>query len=270
LEKEYSMNIIVPIIILIILIILLCKTPYLNLEFQRIFSFLKPTKYNFEEMPFKKLKIAIITAENRNEKYIQLHDRSLNEYCSIHRYDYIRLDNCPKEEASTYWCKIHKIKNLISNYDYVIWLDSDTIIVNKNIPVEHYLSKYEYPDILFGKNSVPFDIGRYAINAGVIIIKNSEIGKSFINTCIDQIKSLDKCNINGKEQGFWAGICYEEGLMNILIKNKTFENHVFIDVDNTFILNLLRKEEINKDLIFLHLPGWSNNEREEIFNKYTI
>jgi hypothetical protein len=250
------------------MIILVSKTPYLHLEFKRIISFLKPTKYKFESLPFKKLKIGIITAENRNEKYIELHDKSVSEYCNIHNYDYIRTDNCPKEEASTYWCKIHKIKNELVNYDYVIWLDSDTIIVNKSIPVEECLSKFGYPDIVFGKNSVPFDIGRYSINAGVIIIKNSEIGKSFINKCLDKINSLPSCIIDNKEQGFWVGICYEEGLMNIIVKSKLFENHVFIDTDNTFILNLLRTEQVGKNLIFLHLPGWSNKERENVFNEY--
>jgi hypothetical protein len=260
------------IVVFVILIFLISKSPYFDLDVSRLISFVTPHVNKFESLPIKKLKIAIITAENRNDEYIKLHDQSLTEYCNIHGYHYIRLDNCQKEEATTYWCKIHKIKNVLDSnqmFDYVIWLDSDTIIVNKNIPIEYYLSKYGYPDILFGKQSIVFDLGRFTINAGIILIKNSENGNSFINDSIDKINSLDNCIINGKEQGFWASICYEEGILNLLVKSDKHKNNIFIDMDNTFILHHLNPfNQIDNNIIFLHLAGYPNDQRKKIFEYY--
>ena len=92
------MKIIYLIIILIILIFLIDGTPYLHLEFKRVMSFITPHKNNFVSLPMKKLKIAIITAENRNEEYIKLHDQSLTEYCKKYNYDYIRMVNSLKQD----------------------------------------------------------------------------------------------------------------------------------------------------------------------------
>jgi hypothetical protein len=263
------MMIIIVIIILIVSILIIYNTPYPYLEFKRVISFLKSHKNNYISLPMKKLRIAIITAENRNEKYIELHDNSVNEYCNMHGYTYIRTDNCPKEQSSTYWCKIHKIRDSIDKYDYIIWLDSDTIIINKNIPIEYYLSKYGYPDIIFGKQSMPLDIARYVINAGIIIIKNSNVGKMFINDAINKINSLSECIVGQTEQGFWAGVCYEEGIMNILVKDDKYKNNVFIDMDYEFILHQMDVDvNIGDSIIFLHLPGYTNNKREKIFNYY--
>ena len=257
------------IILLTVLILLINGTPYPHIELSRMISFLKSHKNNYISLPMKKLRIAIITAENRNEKYIELHDKSLEDYCNIHDYTYIRTDNCPKEQASTYWCKIHKLKDSLANYDYVIWLDSDTIIINKNIPVEYYLSKYGYPDIVFGKNLCFLDLGRNSINAGIIIIKNSTVGKMFLDDAINKINQLTECSINDKEQGFWAGICYEEGIMNILVKDDKFKNNTFIDLDCSFIVNNIgTSAKIENGIIFLHLAGYTNDKREKVFKKY--
>ena len=61
-------------------------------------------------VPFKKRKIAIITAEDRDYLFIKYHDINFKKYSDIHGYSYFRLDNCPKELSSTYWCKIYRVK----------------------------------------------------------------------------------------------------------------------------------------------------------------
>ena len=191
----------------------------------------------------KKRKIAIITAEDRNYPFIQYHDLNFKKYSDIHGYSYFRLDICPKELSTTYWCKIHRVKEFLDsgNYDYVMWADSDTIIQD---PILH------------------------PVNAGVFLIKNSNIGKSFMNDCLAKLKSKKGCIINGKEQGTWTGICYEQGVMNLLIREK-YKDYTFVDLKEEFVFNAGKTDEYEyKNSIVIHLCGHKNDVREKFFKKY--
>ena len=101
------------------------------------------------------------------------------------------------------------------------------------------------------------------------LIKNSDIGKSFINECLSKIKSKSSCIINGKEQGFWAGICYEQGVMNLLAREQ-YKEYTYIDTK--YLLNLPysmgKKYNKDSDAIVVHLAGYPNNIREEFFKQY--
>jgi len=234
----------------------------------------------FTEVPLKKRKILIITTENRDDEYIKLHDINFDKYSKIHGYEYLRLDNCVKEESSIYWCKIHKVKQgLVSGkYDYVMWCDSDTIITDNQVSIDYFISKLGEPDIIFGNDHNGLHINIiHNINAGVFLIKNSEIGKSFIDDCLIEIANKPWCIKDGKEQGIWAGECYEQGVINNLIRTNKYKNKVCIDVEELFILNLSKlvenipkiiKKPIEKLGFILHLPGQSLNDRVNYFRKF--
>lgn len=256
------------IIILVILAILYFgNAPYLKLEFTRIKSLIVPHKNQYKPKKPMPLKILFITAEDRSEEYIKLHDKSIKNYADFHGYEYLRMDNC--NNVSTYWCKINKLKELLTfDYDYVIWLDSDVCVVDSSIDINIFLAKYGYPDIVFGKQNMPMDIGRYNINAGIIIIKRSIIGKSFIDDCLSKINEHGNCFVDNKEQGPFAGACYEEGIINILAKSDQYKNNVIIDMDNEIMMHYIFPVSIpQKRLIFLHLAGQNNQFRAKTFNK---
>ena len=259
------------ILVLLVLLIIVLILPYPGLEVSRIISFFKP--HNNGDNPgssIGKKRIAIVTAEDRDDEYIRLHDSNVFEYCTLHDYDYIRTTNCDKSESSTYWCKVNKVNVLLDEYDYVMWLDSDTIILN-NTPLESIISEFKDKDVMYGMNNVGI-LNNIAItvNAGVFIIKNSQIGKDFITDLLTRIKNLPLCvDDNNKETGLWAGVCYEEGLMNILIKGKKYSRNSHID-RNKYILNIIgdKVPKIENQFI-LHLAGWDNTKRKEIFQEYS-
>ena len=224
----------------------------------------------FTETPLKRRKILIISAENRTEDFIKLHDTNFTKYCKIHGYEYLRLNNCLPEESSTYWCKIHKVKQGLSTgkYDYVMWCDSDTIITNYQISLDYFINKINEPDIIIGTDF--YKNTNNILCAGVFLIKNSEIGKSFINDCLNEISKKPWCIKDNKEQGPWAGECYEQGVMNELIKSNKY-NNVFIDSEQLFIVTRLSNtpsEFYNKIGFILHLSGLDNNYRSSIFKNY--
>jgi len=257
-------------IIIIILLIILIVAMFDYDQTKLLFYAVQPFSKNYSQSNFSlnTFKIGIITAEDRNDEYIKYHDISFQKYCDLHNYDYIRTTNCSKEESTTYWCKIHKVKTALDSgkYDYVMWADSDTIITNLNISLGTIIKETGEPDIIIGKDTWFTSIINI-ICAGIFLIKNSKEGKSFIDECLSKINNKPQCIYNNKEQGIWAGICYEQGVMNLLIREK-YKN-AYIDTENKYFFNCTPTSNCEDfKTVFLHLAGWGNESRANIFKKY--
>lgn len=211
----------------------------------------------------KKNKVAIITFENRNkEEYIEIHNKNILEYCKKWGYDYLFYDKC---EYNVYWCKMYYVLNALKSgkYDYVLWMDSDTIIKNKNISIDLIVNKYS-SDIF-----VSCDNGLAAFCAGVFIIKNSNIGITYIEDCIkSQQKNCIIKNTN-KLRGIWAGLCYEQGIMNMLIFDKYYNYTTCLP---SHIIHNGRLTENNNicdiDTFILHLYITPSNLRTKCFKRF--
>ena len=100
----------------------------------------------------------------------------------------------------------------------------------------------------------------FNLNAGVFAIKNDYVGISFLNECINIYINRSSCKDekgNYALNGEWSKGCYEQGVMNELIKSKYInnfkflENHIvlnaFIPSSSCFILHLYGGIDINKD-----------------------
>ena len=199
--------------------------------------------------------ILIITFDNRTDlDYIKIHNKNLEDYSKKWKLDYKFYDKC---KENVYWCKIHMILDgLNQHYDYVMWMDSDTYIFNMDINLSDILNEY-LSDIYIGlDNHQKYDL----VNAGVFIVKNSPIGRQFLQECIN---SLDpKCvKSNGELNGKWAGTCYEQGVMNILIADK-YKDYTTV-LSNDLLLNF---GTCYNDVFIMHLYGSSSDTRSKCFN----
>lgn len=190
------------------------------------FSFLylkkhKKENYDSTNSTNNKLKIAIVTCENRKDNYIKIHDENLTKYCNKHGYTYIRCHNEPLDiKLPIYWYKIAYVNKILKeqNFDYVLWVDSDTLVTNMNIKIEYIVKSNK--DIYMARE-IDGGILTNVLNAGIFMIKNSEIGHKFLEECLEKLK--DKSCFNDdytKILGKWAGECYEQGHMNKLIYTK--------------------------------------------------
>jgi hypothetical protein len=208
-------------------------------------------------------KIAIVSFENRkNLKFTEYHNKNIKSYCDKWGYDYLFYNECIH---NVYWCKMYYVLEALKTgkYDYVAWLDSDTIIKNKNMPFDSFVNKYS-SDIF-----VTVDGGFTTFCAGVFIIKNSPIGISFIEECIKN--NLKKCadNTNKKLKGIWAGMCYEQGIMNTLIYDKYSQFTTCLPTSIVHNGNILKSNDAcDINTFILHLYNSDNELREGCFKKH--
>jgi hypothetical protein len=85
-------------------------------------------------------KIAFVTYDNRpNLDYIKMHNTNIYNYCKKWGCTYYYYDKCT---YNTYWCKIYLVLEILklNIYDYVIWLDSDTIIKKMDVNINDIFS----------------------------------------------------------------------------------------------------------------------------------
>lgn len=191
---------------------------------------------------------------DEDKEYVQIHNNNIKKYVQKYDYEYKYYYTC---NENVYWCKIYMVLNALKTnlYDYVIWMDSDTIIKNSNIDIGKILCMFS-SDIFIGSDN-NFIYG--LINSGVFIIKNSTIGVSFLNDCVNYLDS-DCINTDGTLKGRWAGSCYEQGVMNILINDKYY-NYTTV-LNNKIIFNY---NFCSDDVFIMHLYASSPSLRAICF-----
>lgn len=103
-------------------------------------------------------------------------ERSIQEYCEYQDYTFHIYRDKLGESFSPNWSKAQILLNHISNHDYVIWMDSDTLVVDPSKTFEDII-KESSKDILACS-----DIGGNSkLNSGVVIFKSSDYSKNILN-----------------------------------------------------------------------------------------
>lgn len=253
------------IIMVILIVIIIYKLTdknvpkYDNNKYFRKFSnkILSKLKLNNKlETPIEKdNKILIITYDDRKLPYIKMHNENLKTYSKKWNFEYKFLNKC---EQNTYWCKIFLVLDELkkNTYDYVMWMDSDTYIFDMDISLSELFNMFSSDIFIGSDNNKNYDL----TNAGVFAIKNSKIGKNFLNDCINSFNN--KCSKpNGSLKGSWASVCYEQGIMNILIAEK-YSKYTTI-LTNELIFNY---NKCNNNVFIMHLYASSDNYRQKCFN----
>ena len=145
-----------------------------------------------------------------------------------------------------------------SEYEYILWLDSDAFFTDFDVPLETLIEMSPNSSIYIGQD-MSIIIKVYC--AGVFLIKNDSIGKEFLKDCINTYIETSHCKVNNKYSlnSSWAGECYEQGVMNHLIKTKYTEN-VF-KIPYSFVLNHYL---LSENTVISHIYGDKENTYNEI------
>jgi hypothetical protein len=212
----------------------------------------------------KKNKILIITFDDRhNVDYIKIHNTNFSKYASKYNIDY-KYEHLYNYNLNTnpYWYKIYLVKYYLDTniYDYVMWVDSDTLIKDFTIDLNEIINSYS-SDLYFCDDNLSLQ----KINAGMFIIKNSKIGRQYISDCINNF--CDKCINKGetKLKGNWATVCYEQGIMNIVLIKNYFKNSTVLPLHTVLCSQNGEYFKYFKKIFILHYYDSSTEERNKLF-----
>jgi hypothetical protein len=117
------------------------------------------------------MKICVCNLTVGDEYYekIKLGINSIKEYCKINNYDFILEKNIIDSERHVYWNKILLIqKCLLKGYDFVVWFDSDIMVMKMERKLEDIIAEFMTDDHQFLLANDP-----ECINTGVWFCRNS-------------------------------------------------------------------------------------------------
>ena len=133
------------------------------------------------------MKIKVLHYYTKQDVYGELgvltrYNRS--DYCKKHGYDLVvdTTDYSGTVDDTTFLhnTKFSSIKNNMHSCDYLVWIDSDILIVNEDVKLEEFITTKSI-------SCAPYN--RYVPNPtlhnGVIIFKNDNISNFYINLCCD-------------------------------------------------------------------------------------
>lgn len=142
---------------------------------------------------------------------------SLEKYCEKHGYDFIYETEETNEgvydaQRDIPWYKILLLlKVMQKNYDFVIWNDADTQIIDYEKKLETFISEMENKDILIARD------WQTILNTGTMFIRNSEYSKNLLQA------------IWNNKQPFRADLHEQASLENIYTNNYLdAQSHIII------------------------------------------
>ena len=94
----------------------------------------------------------------------------LQSYCNKHNYKCVLEDKSLCNERAPAWSKILLLQREMKNnpdYDYIVWIDDDILITNKDKKFEDFIHEYDC-DIFVSKDALQ----SYPMNTGIIVCKN--------------------------------------------------------------------------------------------------
>jgi len=200
-------------------------------------------------------KIAIVSLYTKEiADYATHSENSIKEYCEKQGYTFYIYREKLEKKSNPNWSKAQALLNHIDDHEYIIWMDSDTLIFNPNKKLEEIISKSPKKFILATK-----DIGGNSmLNSGVLFFKSHNYTKNLIKRWRD---------FNGDKSSLYSSGGDQEVLCEILKKSdeagfnrKIFEMNEFntdprLVNNDTFILHFMAyPQELKK--IFM---GYWNN-----------
>ena len=135
---------------------------------------------------------------------LKLCNDSLIKYCNKHQYTLITDESVITSEREPMWYKVPLIRKYLGDYDYVVWIDADIMIMNHDIKLEEIIFDY----MPLKDTMMALDSG-LKINTGVWFLKNSE----YNHNLLDMIYNLPEL----------AGEYHEQGVFGTLYNRNTLD-----------------------------------------------
>ena len=173
---EINPNYIMIFLIVVIIIVFIYKTSYLE-KFEQIEYTIKKIEPQVKFNPNAKIAFVYFYTPNIFS-YAKHSILNILSYAEKHNYAVIIYDQPFNNDVSMCWNKIVTIIENLKNYQYLVWMDADAIIVNPNTKIESFIEKYPGYDLYLCEDII---IQKECINSGVMIIKNTEWANNLFN-----------------------------------------------------------------------------------------
>jgi len=198
---------------------------------------------------FKNQQIAIVTFADKIKEN-SVYENSISEfyqYSKIHGYQFLLKRNKYDYTRDTLYMKLYSLLEIMldglknNKYDWIFWVDSDTIIGNPNIKLESFLPENDNIHFIASNDS-------NGLSTGVFFLRVHPWSLNFLNRAL----SYSYFNIKKSQR-------YSEqtSINNVLLESDEQEHYTIVPQDwfNSYLSNK------NKGDFIIHLAG--EDEKDE-------
>jgi hypothetical protein len=216
------------------------------------------------------MKIAILDChDNKYEQIFKICNKSKIKYCHLNSYDFLEFKFSNIKEYGPTWGRLFGIEKNLKMYDWIFYLDTDTIITNKNIKIESLIdANYE---IILGRMPDFHSGVLNHLSTSAMLIKNSKWNHDFIKLWLEQKQFIknpyyaSNQNKNLSTLGV-GGLFYEQSALHYLYDTREdLRRHIKV------IEGINDRESTHKNTSFLiHFARSPKKERIKKFLKKRI
>jgi hypothetical protein len=212
------------------------------------------------------MRFKIITAYTNNIKEISdISYESYQNFCNKNNIEIQRFELNDIERPPS-WYKIQLILNEFKHgYDYIMWVDADTLLINNEFKIESILDE---------KSEIFISDDILGINCGVMIWKNTENNKNILNKVWDSTEFIN--HFWWEQAAIISVIDMNYNNIQSIIKkipqkilNSYDYNLYSSNYDQDKINEFLLKGQVDENSFIFHLPGVSNETRLIIMKNRT-
>lgn len=140
---------------------------------------------------------------------------TVNEYCQKYDIDFHLYEKKLDDNRAPQWSKILAVRNHLNEYDWIVWIDADIMIMNHTIDIRDYINQnYKFIITKFEKPKL------YDLNTGLFFIKGkSEWSGNFLK----EVYFGDNVFVNNPTK-----LYHEQSSMGRYIENHDVENEILI------------------------------------------
>jgi|DEB0MinimDraft_6_1074348.scaffolds.fasta_scaffold43152_1 hypothetical protein len=197
-----------------------CDYDYLLSEFDKLgFKVIEKIKeptcenmWHYVLQKDKKPKILFTSLSDRPE-WSKPNYENIQDYCDRYGYKFITEDKILCKDRHQSWSKILLLQREMKanqDYDYVVWIDDDILICDKNKRFEEFLNE-KFDSLL-----ICDDIAINPFNCGFMVFKNN---KSSYKMCQD-VWELGEKYSEWKQRPNWEQECFKIYYNELISKNK--------------------------------------------------
>lgn len=216
------------------------------------------------------MKIGLIDAHNDSYDYIaKISRKNKTTYCEKNGYEFIEFifKELP-DNRSPHWGRVLALKKHLKNYDWLLYLDTDSVICNMNIKIEKIIDR-SY-DLIVGPN--PQNLEGHLSTSGMLF-KNTKWSLCFLDEWFDQKQFIDAPYIPKAEHSNLStgndggGKYYEQSAFHYLYDNSA-SHRKKIKVVTRKIFNSLINTWMPGDFL-IHFPSPDKKFKERGMKHYS-
>ena len=157
-----------------------------------------------------KLAVCSLAIGEKYKKAVELCTNTLVKYCEKQKYPLITEETYAIHDRDYMWSKIPLLRKTLPDYDYLVWIDGDMMIMNDNFRLEKYIEHY------LGNKEImmSIDVGGQ-INTGFCVVKNTP----YMNNLLEMIQYLPELAGEYHEQGVFNRL-YEKDMLGLVEKSR--------------------------------------------------